>query len=1257
MRLHARRIFPLLLMMCPGLSGMLWASTPSSSQTALHLSSNSVPIGTPVTLTANVTSEGTPVRPGLVKFCNADAKYCKDASILGQAQLTNAGTATVKLKLAPGQHHIKAVFQGTKEAAGSSSAEDLVTVTGKYPTVTSINASGSQGLYTLTGSVASFGTLTGRLSFQDATQHSTLASGQLTTSAGLRTQYMFGVTPPEDYSSGTNAGIVADLNGDGQLDEVLFNGDVQDPNTYISGIAILLGNGDGTFQLKSTPVVGSSGATAQAVAAGDFNSDGIIDLAVANAGDSNIYILLGKGDGTFSNTSPVSALTPDSQLDFVSADFDSDGNVDLAIASGSQLEILLGKGDGTFTPLAVQAVPSPNQLVVSDFNRDGRADLVMVNGGPSVFLGNGDGTFTEAPPISISDKSYGSVTAGDFNGDGIPDIAVGNSGYQDEIQNVPGYVDIYEGKGDGTFSFKSSFSSYSVYVDVGDFNGDGILDIATLNGGYDGNLWATAQLGAGDGTFPSAWTYSFIGGATSKPLALGDFNGDGKTDLSIPLAWATELPAMSGSLTVNSVPVVGSIGTHSVYAKYWGGKDDAPSSSPSVSVQGLLSTTTVNLQVSPKTAARGQAVQFTATISPSADQGYTPTGTVTFSSGSRQLASIAISQAKATLTTAELPVGSQNITASYSGDSAFLPSTSPAVTLTVSDNRPSATNTQLQISPSSSVAIGSVITLSAQVTSEGSSLKQGQLVFCDSSAAYCENSSILGQAQLTASGTATIQLRLGVGQHSFKAVFQGAGQYASSTSNVQTVTVTGLYPTATKIYWKYDTLLSAVTSYGKDTPSGTVSFQDQTFGSSLGKTQVPGFETWFTPEKQTSLNIGVGQQVVAAADFNKDGVPDIASGNADGTVSVALGKGDGTFTRKPNISIGAGIAGISTSDFNHDGIPDLAVAFSNNLAQDLLTILLGNGDGTFRALPVMDLTGFGGDGAQAIAVADFDGDGTPDLAVIGSYFGGGGDVRILLGNGDGTFSLWNVIDSPTTLYMAIGDFNGDRIPDLALVESSSIIINPGLGDGTFTTGAQFNLATSPSSIIAGDFNADGILDLATTAGSYDQNGNLLNGTVTLSLGKGDGTFTTTSPINLGSQSVPQSITVADFNGDGRLDIATVGPPPAGDSSKGAGILTYLFGRGNGTFSKPDPFYNWGYNGIATADFDGDGVPDLSITNSGTNSGTNSVGVFLSAKTTFSYISNVKLPGSGAQSVYASYSGDASHATSKSGTITITPPTR
>jgi len=307
---------------------------------------------------------------------------------------------------------------------------------------------------------------------------------------------------------------VGDFNGDGKLDLAV-------PSVGYNQVAILLGNGDGTFTVA--PSSPASGDFPLAIAAGDFNGDGKLDLAVASS--NNVTILLGNGDGTFtpSPQSPPSIYGPTS---VAVGDFNGDGKVDLAVLSShDSVTILLGNGDGTFSSAAQQPTTGgfPNAIVTGDFNGDGKLDLAVANTlskSLTILLGNGDGTFTAAPSPATGWIPF-SLVAGDFNGDGILDLAVANSNSNN--------VTILLGNGDGTFTSAASppsTGSYPYRIASGDFNGDGKLDLAVANlAPYN----ITILLGNGDGSFAPASTPAT--GNSPYGLATGDFNGDGGLDI------------------------------------------------------------------------------------------------------------------------------------------------------------------------------------------------------------------------------------------------------------------------------------------------------------------------------------------------------------------------------------------------------------------------------------------------------------------------------------------------------------------------------------------------------------------------------------------------------------------------------------------------------------------------------------------------------------------------------------------------------
>ncbi len=559
---------------------------------------------------------------------------------------------------------------------------------------------------------------------------------------------------------------------------------------------------------------------------------------------------------------------------------------------------------------------------------------------------------------------------------------------------------------------------------------------------------------------------------------------------------------------------------------------------------------------------------------------------------------------------------------------------------------PATTTTALMVMaagvPVTSVTAGTVVTLTAAVNTGSTALTTGQVNFCDATAAHCEDIHLLGTAQLTSAGTAVLKFIPGIGSRSYKAVFLGTTSNGASSSNPSALTVTASYPTAITIAQSGApgnyALTATATGQGAVSPTGTVSFLDTSNANAvLGTAALGAGQTALNWLNSPSPATGSLPYSVAVGDFNGDGIPDLAVANNWGnTVTILLGSGDGTFTPAPSPATGSGPIFVAVGDFNGDGIPDLAVA---NAASDTVTILLGNGDGTFTpaASPAT------GKQPWSIAVGDFNRDGKADLAVTNL---GDDTVTILLGNGDGTFTpAPNLVTSGYPEFVAVGDFNGDGIPDLAVatvptanstVTNGKVTILLGNGDGTFTPAASPVTGFFPVSIVVADFNGDGKADMAVT--------NFASSTLTILEGNGDGTFISKASLTTGD--VPYSIAIGDFNGDGKVDLAVT------NTSLGLESATILLGNGDGTFTAmPSQPLNNSPVSVAVGDFNVDGIPDLAIAISLGNTVT--VLTTQLTQTVAATASGISPVGTGTHQVEARYPGDSSYSTSTSATIGLT----
>ncbi|PYJ96801.1 MAG: VCBS repeat-containing protein [Verrucomicrobia bacterium] len=840
---------------------------------------------------------------------------------------------------------------------------------------------------------------------------------------------------------------IGDFNGDGQLDLVVANyGCPACPSPVSGSVSILLGHGDGAFQSVAKY---DAGPNPQAVVVGDFNGDGKPDLAVANNGSTNVAVLLGNGDATFQTAISYGvggAPPPPYAATGVLAigDFNRDGKVDLAVANSGGVSVLSGKGDGTFQNAVNYATGgSASSVVVGDFNGDGKPDLAANNGGGvSVLLGNGDGSFQAAVNYGTG-GSTSSVVAGDFNGDGKTDLAVATATTPASSDNVS----VLLGNGDGTFQAAVHYvvGSFPYSVTAGDFNGDGKADLAVAT-----DVGISLLLGNSDGTFQAAVNY----GAGNQPsfVVAGDFNSDGKLDLAVAdgLSGTVAVLLGNGDGTFQAGHNVGAGWTPvSVAASDFNsdGKLDLAVGGGDGSVTVLLGSGDGSFTMTPTSYSAGTLPPFVAVGDFNGDD---KPDVAVANLGSTNV-SVLLGKGDGTFQAAVNFAAGTNPVSVAIGD--FNGDGKSDLAVAITGTYPAYTNGGV------SVLLGKGDGTFEAAVNYGAGTNPVSVAVGDFNGDGKLDLAVANQGATPVSNQSrgTLSVLLGNGDGTFQAAVNydaGTGPASVAVGDFNgdgkpdlAVANTGSFTNATSTKDGSVSLLS-----GKG---------DGTFQAAVG------------------FGAGISPFSMAVSDFNGDGRLDLAVVSHDGNVSVFSGNGDGTLQAPVNYAAGSQPAFVAAGDFNGDGHPDLAVA--NSFSQGTVSVLLN----TCGGCPAFDFTlpqAFDvGSSPFSVAVGDFNSDGKRDLVVANS---GSTNVSVLLGNGDGTFqAALNFSAGPRPYWVASGDFNGDGKPDLAVADSGSTNVSVllGNGDGTFQTAVNYGTGPVPFFISVSDFNLDGKPVMALSA--------------------------------------------------------------------------------------------------------------------------------------------------------------------------------
>jgi FG-GAP-like repeat len=950
---------------------------------------------------------------------------------------------------------------------------------------------------------------------------------------------------PLPAGSGASAIVAGDFNNDGRLSLAVADTDLDE-------FSILLGNGDGTFE-SSTVALPQSVSGPTAIAAGDFTGNGVLDLAVVDRYSSSVTILLNNGFGQFTVGQTIQLVNPANPSQpgvfpdaIVAGNFTSNGDVGLVVAEPfiDAVTVLLGNGNGTFTQGSTVAFgdnPAPTRmvLVAGDFRNDGLTDVAIASTNPAVgdtvdvLLGNGDGTFQSPDVISLGDDvdPFG-IVAADFTGNGILDLATadGNGNGTEDYS-------VLMGNGDGAFQplvplvpyALGGSGGYSTAIAAGDLTGNGLADLIITRTNPDG---LTVQLSNGNGTFTDPSVDDLVRRQT--PL-VADVTGDGADDVIVVDAAGDILyrAGIPGEPGVFSPPVTVNPGDPSrdiAFAVTNQGRvlisvdaDDNNLSFFALRSTGFVKVATLPTGPEPAQilAADLDANGFTSLIVRNAGDGtisifpgdghgwFAPRIDLPVGLGASDVEVADLQQdGRLDILYTDRLSGEVGVLENLGGGAFSSPIVFPAGAGPYGETGTPVPSPVTSFEQTTSITAGifttggapSIVALNPGSDTFGELAGTGDGRFADPTIFPTPGNPLVVRAiNFGTDGLAGLAILTSDGL--FIERSNGDGGFLAPTEINVGFEPNGLTVADLTGNGDADLLVS--------NPRGDVQVL---IGDGTGSFQPPQ-----NLDQQVSLAVYATSGTAPAAFIYSDQLTDQLIVQTVGGGTTILGSA-GTGLVTPGA--------VTLADLSGNGILDLIVA---NSGSNNVYVYMGLGNGTFSTTPLNDGDGyFTGTNPVGITVADLTGNGRLDLIIANE---GSNNVSTLINepgpDGEPTF-----VEGPTfaagvgPVATALLTLPGQSVPDLLIADSDSnqVLLLQGLGNGFFNDQSPtvYSVGTDPTQLLLGDFSSGGGLGLVTVNSGSDN----------LTLISGVGTGSATSQTISSGGIDPTSAIAVPFSGNG-----------------------------------------------------------------------------------------------------------------------------